>query len=368
MNIKCPHCGAEYDVAENECSGGAKCKVCGKEFVVGASFTKKLGEAATAVKDAAKIAANSVYEKARDIDWKVHGERAKAMADSARDKSREWYRSVRGKYEELGLTQKISQWWQSVKKMVMSFGKDEGAMAEDGAVITENIAGGNMDLMAGGVVASGIDFAAIANEQRQRRTRHTTSDEAEQLSPESANGDGMAFFDVRGRATRHEYWFTVVPITLFMLLLWGILVVYTISARYDRDGIVALFVMCIIGTLICFSLLIPVNIRRLHDRNMSGWFLLAFSLGSLVPFVNIFVSITQFIIMGCLDGTIGPNDFGPDPKGRQPKNVSTAMASTSEIYKEAPEDRLMKLLKLKEAGVLTEEEYEEKRRKILEEI
>ena len=101
---------------------------------------------------------------------------------------------------------------------------------------------------------------------------------------------------------------------------------------------------------------------------MSGWFLLAFFLGSLVPFVNILVSITQFIIMGCLDGTIGPNDFGPDPKGRQPKNVPIATASAADVNREAPEDRLLKLLKLKEAGVLTEEEYEEKRRKMLAQI
>ncbi|MOA41712.1 Inner membrane protein YhaH [compost metagenome] len=45
---------------------------------------------------------------------------------------------------------------------------------------------------------------------------------------------------------------------------------------------------------------ITVGIRRMHDTDHRGWWLL-------VPFVNII-----FLVM---DSTPGPNRFGPNPKG-----------------------------------------------------
>jgi uncharacterized membrane protein YhaH (DUF805 family) len=37
----------------------------------------------------------------------------------------------------------------------------------------------------------------------------------------------------------------------------------------------------------------------MHDVNKSGWYIL-------IPIYN--------LILCCTDGTIGPNDYGPDPK------------------------------------------------------
>lgn len=102
MNIKCPHCGTEYEAEESEIGRVVKCGVCGKEFVVGTSFAKKFGETATVMKNAAKNVANSVYEKARDIDWKAQGDRAKAAAGAACDKGHRLYRFVQKKCNELG--------------------------------------------------------------------------------------------------------------------------------------------------------------------------------------------------------------------------------------------------------------------------
>ena len=112
MNIKCPHCGTEYDAEENEYGRFVKCAACGKGFVAGTSIAKKLGEAAGAVKDAAKTATNAAYEKARNIDWKAHGERAKAAADAAYDTGKRLYRSALDKFEEWGLRHKFAQFWQ----------------------------------------------------------------------------------------------------------------------------------------------------------------------------------------------------------------------------------------------------------------
>lgn len=35
MTIKCPYCGAVYDIEENECGCRVRCEVCGKRFVIG---------------------------------------------------------------------------------------------------------------------------------------------------------------------------------------------------------------------------------------------------------------------------------------------------------------------------------------------
>ena len=35
MNIKCPHCGTEYEVEKKDMYRYTKCEVCGKGFVVG---------------------------------------------------------------------------------------------------------------------------------------------------------------------------------------------------------------------------------------------------------------------------------------------------------------------------------------------
>jgi uncharacterized membrane protein YhaH (DUF805 family) len=45
-------------------------------------------------------------------------------------------------------------------------------------------------------------------------------------------------------------------------------------------------------------------VRRLHDRNMSGWWVLIALTG---------IGAVVLLILACLDGTRGENRFGPDP-------------------------------------------------------
>lgn len=178
------------------------------------------------------------------------------------------------------------------------------------------------------------------------------------------------YWTLSGRATRQEYW-AYVSITLGIMFPICISIACSvISSRRNyseflgRDFFVHVFFL----NLLIFILTFPVTVRRLHDRNMSGWFLLAFFVGSLIPVVYWFTQVAQFIIVECLDGTVGPNDFGPDPKGRQPIQPQVIVPPQSSAIKESPEERLLKLIKLKEAGFISEGEYEEKRQKILAEI
>ena len=54
--------------------------------------------------------------------------------------------------------------------------------------------------------------------------------------------------------------------------------------------------------------LLACGIRRLHDTDRSGWWILI----SLIPLIG----TIWLIVLMCLDGTSGRNRFGPDPKDR----------------------------------------------------
>jgi len=87
----------------------------------------------------------------------------------------------------------------------------------------------------------------------------------------------------------------------------------------------------IVGVAVLALLWIPltwigfaVTAKRLHDRNISGWWQLAPTgisilsliggfIGSILGFVSVICGLILFIICGFLKGTPGPNRFGPDP-------------------------------------------------------
>lgn len=96
-----------------------------------------------------------------------------------------------------------------------------------------------------------------------------------------------------GRARRSEYWYWI----LFTFLAQIILSIV--------DGILG---MQLFVTLFVLATLLPglaAGVRRLHDLDKSGWFLLL----ALIPFVGAIILIIWF----CMKGTTGDNRFGPDP-------------------------------------------------------
>jgi uncharacterized membrane protein YhaH (DUF805 family) len=98
-----------------------------------------------------------------------------------------------------------------------------------------------------------------------------------------------------GRASRSEYWFWV----LFQILLMIVLVI--VDAFTFRGA------MNVFSTLAMLFLFLPglaVAVRRLHDIDMSGWWVLI----SFIPLVGL---LTLFWL--CQRGTEGPNRFGMGP-------------------------------------------------------
>ena len=99
-----------------------------------------------------------------------------------------------------------------------------------------------------------------------------------------------------GRARRAEYW----QFTLFYFILN--IVVSVIDATTMENGILTLLV-----GLALFLPALGVAVRRLHDTNRSGWWIL-------IIFIPI-VGTIWYIVLCCFDSTPGENRFGPNPKG-----------------------------------------------------
>ena len=134
------------------------------------------------------------------------------------------------------------------------------------------------------------------------------------------------YADFTGRSRRKEYWmfvlFNIIVATVLAIVVFGLLGGGAAFEDADPDNPFSIYGALFAGAGLLFVLywlvvLIPsiaVGVRRLHDRNMSGWWYLGFIVLSMIPLVGFIASIAMLVIMA-LPGTDGPNKYGPDPKG-----------------------------------------------------
>lgn len=149
------------------------------------------------------------------------------------------------------------------------------------------------------------------------------------------------YADFAGRSRRMEFW-------MYQLFLFALVIVFYIilfaaggamlMSGGDPSSMVAaggaVMLISLVFFLVWLALLIPsiaVAVRRLHDTNRSGWWILL----PLAPYVLMFLGAAAesqaIILLGSLgvlaaaillivfyflDGTPGPNKYGEDPKGR----------------------------------------------------
>ncbi|MFN3943940.1 MAG: DUF805 domain-containing protein [Allosphingosinicella sp.] len=117
-----------------------------------------------------------------------------------------------------------------------------------------------------------------------------------------------------GRSRRKEFWMFVlgtIVFTILYLLIAGNLFVdagpgdeemgsaYAVEVTASDPLIFPLMLVLLIPSL-------AVQVRRFHDQDKTGWLVLL----NLVPFLGFFI-IVAFM---CIEGTRGPNRYGPDPK------------------------------------------------------
>ena len=136
-------------------------------------------------------------------------------------------------------------------------------------------------------------------------------------------------FGFRGRINRAKYWLTFV---IYFVALFGLYILFSLFFSFPTDLLGLILVISIPLIPITISS-VAVAIKRLHDRDKNGWWVLVFYvlpgvIGYIGPYTgldivfqlaNLALSIWAVIELGFLRGTSGPNRYGPDPLA--PKNV-----------------------------------------------
>jgi uncharacterized membrane protein YhaH (DUF805 family) len=138
---------------------------------------------------------------------------------------------------------------------------------------------------------------------------------------------GSLFFKFSGRINRAKYWLAA--------LIYAVIYLVLAVVGYATDQSVVYQAINGMLNIVIFISSLAVGIKRLHDRNKSGWYLLLFYIvpGILVTAAAVMyvtmddatitsavlglaafaIGIWAFVELGCLRGTVGPNRYGPDP-------------------------------------------------------
>jgi uncharacterized membrane protein YhaH (DUF805 family) len=138
---------------------------------------------------------------------------------------------------------------------------------------------------------------------------------------------GQLFFKFDGRVNRSRFWIAALVLAALNVVL------LLLGYATDQSGVFqAVNGMLSIVILICS---IAVGVKRLHDRNKSGWYLLLFYflpgvlaaagvligefvedstiIATALTLLAVALTVWAFVELGCLRGTVGANPYGPDP-------------------------------------------------------
>ena len=102
------------------------------------------------------------------------------------------------------------------------------------------------------------------------------------------------WIDYKTRSSRSEYWWPALLVTILQLF----------SLFVDTSIGLYIFIPILIVSILMTIASISISVRRLHDLDMSGWWLLiAFTI----------IGILLLVYWFCLSGTPGDNKYGRDP-------------------------------------------------------
>ena len=136
-------------------------------------------------------------------------------------------------------------------------------------------------------------------------------------------------FSFEGRINRGKFWLAVLAYVIISIVLALLLIIPILGWLLAGVGYIGMIVSGIF-----------VAIKRLHDRNKPGWWVAIFyvipmllsgvsaymtyeageqtSVAMLISLIGLAISLWAFVELGCLRGTVGPNQYGPDPIAPQP--------------------------------------------------
>jgi uncharacterized membrane protein YhaH (DUF805 family) len=142
-------------------------------------------------------------------------------------------------------------------------------------------------------------------------------------------------FSFEGRINRGKYWLAI----LIYTLAWFVFIIGTLFwlGGLNIDNLFTLagagLLVWLVGVLLLIAGVwsgLATGIKRLHDRDKSGWWIILFWLapsalssiqnsmpwlggGFVLSLAAMAIGIWAFVELCCLRGTAGPNQYGPDP-------------------------------------------------------
>ena len=148
------------------------------------------------------------------------------------------------------------------------------------------------------------------------------------------------YFSPRGRISRSQYWLKYF-LPVFVI---GIIIELIILSTGKESGVGSAFDSLLnLFYLVTLWPGIAILIKRIHDRNKTGWLVLLLYVPlvflaaaliatvtaavldndaataasgialAIVGVITVAITIWFFIEFGCMRGTVGPNKYGPDP-------------------------------------------------------
>ncbi|MGO9134917.1 MAG: DUF805 domain-containing protein [Methylovirgula sp.] len=109
------------------------------------------------------------------------------------------------------------------------------------------------------------------------------------------------FLTNAGRINRQPFWIGGIILAVINVVLG-----FIFGLIFGHNNLANILALIVNVVLIYPS--VNLGIKRFHDRGKSGWWVL-------IVVVPVIGWIWYFIEAGCLRGTNGPNQFGPDPLG-----------------------------------------------------
>jgi uncharacterized membrane protein YhaH (DUF805 family) len=112
------------------------------------------------------------------------------------------------------------------------------------------------------------------------------------------------YVEFSGRARRKEFWMFALISTIISIVLSIIDRIIGTDFNNGSNGV--------LQSIYGLAVLLPsiaVGVRRMHDTNRSGWWVLI----NLLPCIG----WIWFIVLAAQEGVAGDNQYGPDPKAAE---------------------------------------------------